>query len=808
MSPNINPFATDLRFGWRLLRKQPVFTAVILLTLALGIGVNTAIASVVEVILLDPLPYENASELIALRGSFATTPTTWVAYREFRAWQERSRAFESIAAHRLARHSLRLDGRPTPVIGVGASANLFTMLGTEPLIGRTFTPEEDRFGARPVVCLSYPFWQQRFGGRESVLGEVLEIDNKSFEVIGVMKPDVLYPGDFRSLALWLPLGQMADEDWGWSYETHPGISVTGRLADGANLATARADLERLARELADEHPDTHTGRGVSLRSVLERSFGQLRPRVWALAAAVLGVLMIACVNVANLLLVRGAGRTQELAIRSAVGASRWRILQQLLVESVALALAAAIGGLGVAWATLRGLHWAVDIDSLPAFRELTINGGLLLFTTAVTLFVGLAAGLAPALRGAAASGSETLTTGARDSMSRNGGRLQRSLVVVEIALAVVLSICALLSVRSFHQLVSDDLGFNPESLLTFSFSLPDEGFPAPEQAVFFDAMLARLESLPGIESATTTRPIAAYWSASFDIVGRPAEEKLSAKAFQVSPGYFATLGVKLLRGRAFLPTDLVDAPPVLIVDRQFVATFWPQSAEALGARIRLATDPTDSPGREIVGIVDRAHYQGPHLASEPTFYQPMAQAQEGWGWAVLRTSIDPATLQDVVQAEMTTLEPSLLIDELWTMDDRLASKRGPQRLAALLLLSFAVLAVVLGVVGIYSVISFTVASQRREMGIRQALGARSGDIAGLILRRGLLLTATGLALGLLLSSAGVRLLSSQLYQVQAYDPETWLVAIVTILVAALAACALPARRAGHVHPTAALRDTD
>ncbi len=804
----MNLLAIDLRFGWRLLRKQPVFTAVILLTLALGIGVNTGIASVVEAILLDPLPYEDASELIALRGSFATTPTTWVAYREFRAWQERSRAFESIAAHRLARHSLQLDGRPNPVIGVGASANLFTMLGAEPLIGRSFTPEDDRFGAPPVVILSYPFWQRRFGGRESVIGEALDIDDDSFEVIGVMPPDVLYPGDFRSLALWLPLGQMADDDWGWDYATHPGISVTGRLADRSDLATARADMERLASELAGEHPDTHTGRGVSLQLVLERSFGQLRPRVWALAGAVLGVLMIACVNVTNLLLVRGAGRTQEFAIRFAVGASRRRILQQLLVESVSLALASAMVGVGVAWATLRGLHWAVDVESFPAIRELAIDGGLMLFTTAVTLVVGLAAGLAPALRGAAACRSEALTGGTRGSMSRSGGRLQRGLVVVEVALAVVLSICALLAVRSFHQIVSDDLGFDPEGLLTFSFSLPDESFPAPEQAVFFDAMLARLESLPGIESATTTRPIAAYWSASFEIAGRPAEEKLSAKAFQVSPGYFATLGVKILKGRAFLPTDRAGSPPVLVVDRQFAATFWPPNSEVVSARIRLSTDPPDSPGREIVGIVDRAHYQGPHLASEPTFYQPAAQAQEGWGWAVLQTSVDPVTLEEVVRAEMTMLEPSLLLDELWTMDDRLASQRGPQRLAAVLLASFAVLAVVLAVVGIYGVISFTVASQRREMGIRQALGARSGDIARLILRRGLRLTATGVALGWLFSSVGASLLSSQLYNVQAYDPGTWLVAIATILAAALAACALPAQRAGRVHPTAALRDTE
>jgi len=252
----------DLKFGWRLWRKQPIFIAVVLLTLALGIGVNTAVASAVRAILLDPWPYDDAKELIALRGSFDNTPTTWVAYRELEAWQERSRAFEEIAGHRLARYSVRLGTRQVPVIGVAASSNLFAMLGVEPLIGRTFRPEEDRFGAGSVVVLSYPFWQRRFGGRESVLGESLQIEGEPFEIIGVMPPDVLYPDDFRSLALWHPLGHIADEDWSWSYETHPGLSVTGRLADGTSLAAARADMKRIAAELAVAQPTTHTGRSV------------------------------------------------------------------------------------------------------------------------------------------------------------------------------------------------------------------------------------------------------------------------------------------------------------------------------------------------------------------------------------------------------------------------------------------------------------------------------------------------------------------------------------------------------------------
>ncbi len=795
----------DLRFAWRLLLKQPVFTAVMILTLALGIGANTAISSVVNAILFEPWPYDHPEELIALRGSFETNPTTWVSYLEFQAWQERSRSFEAIAAHRQIFTSLEIDGRPTNVVGVESSSNLFEMLVTEPLLGRTFTAAEDQPGAGAVLVLSHAFWQRRFGGREDILGEVLRIEDEPFEVIGVMKPGVLYPGDFRRTALWLPVGHGADEESGWNYETHGGLSVTGRLRRGAGMDVARADMDRIAAELAEEHPDTHKGRGVYMLPVLERSFGDLRPRVLALAAAVLLVLLIACVNVANLLLVRGAAREHELAVRRALGASRRRIVRQLLVESVSLSLVGATVGLGVAWATLEGLLAVAGIDSMPAFREIGIDGRILLFTVFAAVATGLLFGLAPALVGARATAGEALYGGVKSSAGKRGGRILGTLVVVEIALALVISICAVLSVRSFYRIALDHPGFDPQNLLTFVFSLSEKGYPeAQQQAAFFDQLLERLESLPGVEAATTTVPIVAYWSTTFEIGGRaPGESKLAADVFQVSQGFFETMKVELLRGRTFQPGDRAGAPLVVVVDASFAETFWP-GGDPVGQRIRLAGDPEDGAGREIVGVVASAAYDGVHRGSGPTFFEPAAQNQEGYGWAVLRTVVEPTTLIETVVRELAELEPTLTVDELWTMDYRLGIHRGAERLAAALLAGFAALALVLAAIGIYAVLSQSVAARGREIGVRMTLGATRGDVLRLVLRRGLGLTAAGVALGLILSAAGVRLLASQLYATDPYDPLTWLGLTLLVVLGAVATCLVPAWRAGRVQPAAVL----
>lgn len=795
----------DLRFATRLLRGQPVFTAATVATLALGIGVNSAIFSVVDAVLLRPWPYEKPGELIALRGSFETQRSTWVAYRELLAWQERSRAFEAVAGHRQVRNRMEIDGRPVGAIGVQASSNLFALLGVEPLLGRTFTAAEDRPGAPGVVVLSHAFWQRSFGGRDSVLGEVLRIEGEPFEIIGVMPPGVLYPGDFRDTAMWTPLGQLS-ADWGWTYETHAGLSVTGRLADGVDLAAAREDLDRIAAELAAERPDTHQGRGIFAQPVLDRSFGRLRPRVWALTAAALLVLAIACVNVANLLLVHGAGRGHELAIRRSLGASRGTLARQLLVESVTLALVGATAGLAVAWWTLRGLEEVAGIDSMPAFRDLAIDPRILAFTLLAAGVTGLVFGVAPALTSARGAGSRGLEGEVRGTPGRRRSRLRSTLVVAEIALALVLAIGAVLAVRSFDRILSDSPGFDPGGLFTFAFSLPDEGYSPEQQAAVFDRLLTGLEALPEIERATTTIPIAAYWSTSFEIAGRPPEDdRLSAAIFKVSPGFFETLGVTRLRGRTFTSADRAAAAPVLVVDQLFAETFWPDGTDAIGQRVRLATDPADGPGREIVGVVERTGYEGPHRPPKPTVYQPIPQAQEGWGWAVMRTMGDPARLAVRIRREVEAIDPQLMVDELWTMDERLAARRSSERLAAALLSSFAAIALALAAVGVYGVIAGAVAARGREMGIRMALGADRRQILWMVLARGLRLSAAGVAAGWVLAVIGVRALASQLYGVAPYDPVTWIGLAVAVVIGSLLASAVPAWRASRLQPAAVVR---
>jgi putative ABC transport system permease protein len=796
----------DLRFGWRLLRKQPTFAAVTILTLALGIGVNTAIGSVVNAVLLDPWPYEELDELIALRGSFETDPTTWVSYLEFHAWQERSRAFEAIAAHRQMGDSLEYDGVTEAVLAVEASANLFEMLGTEPYLGRTFTAEEDQLGAAGVVVLSYPFWQRRFGGRRDILGEILRVEGRPSEVIGVMKPEMVYPHDFRSTALWLPIEQSRDEEWGWNYETHGGISVTGRLKDGVDLAAARADMDRIATELAAEQPGTHKGRGVSARPALERSFGDLRPRLLALAAAVLLVLAIACVNVANLLLVRSAGRTHELAVRRALGASRRRIVRQLLTESLLLSLAGGVLGLAVAWATLRGLVYLAQLETMTAFREISIDGRILLLTALVAVLTGLVVGVAPAFGSVRVADVRALYGGIKSSSGRRRGLFTSSLVVAEVGLALVILICAVLSVRSFYRVVYDDPGFDPENLMTFSFVLPDEGYPEDEdEAAFVSEMLENLSRLPGVEAATTTVPIVAYWSTTFEIVGRPpGENKLSAQYFEVSAGFFKTMGVELLKGRSFLPSDRADAPLVVVVDEGFAATYWP-GEDAVGQRIRLGSDPPSSPGREVVGVVGRAAYDGVHKGAEATFFEPAPQVGGGSAWAVLRTSVEPAGLAETLRTSMQVLDPNVALHEFWTMDYRLSIHRSAERLAAALLGGFAVLAFALAAIGLYGVMAGSVAGRQRELGIRLALGASRDDLVRLVLGRGLVLTALGVVLGWILAAAGVRLLASQLYATDPYDPMSWLGLTLVVALGAAGACAVPAWRAGRVRAATVLR---
>lgn len=798
----------DLRLAGRLLAKAPGFTAVTVLILALGIGVTTAVASVFRAVLIDTLPYEEPDELLSLRGRIETTRRTGVAWREYLAWRERNRTFEDIAAHRQVRFPLLVDGGlPESVIAIPSTANLFSMLGEEPYLGRTFTASEDTPGGAAVAILSYPFWQSRFGGRESVLEEALRTPEEAYEIIGVMKPRVLFPGDFRATTLWIPIGRMVDEDWGWSFDVNA-VSPTGRLRDGVTFDEAWADMDRIAAELAAEHPDTHRGRGILLQRISDRilyELGQdLGTTVRLLAVAVGGVLAIAWVNVASLLLVRGIRRRRELAVRRALGAPRRRLLRLLLVESVLLAVLGAVAGLAVAFATLQGLLAVIDLDSMPPFGEITIDGKILAFTLCVATSTGLVFGLAPALTLLRPRYAEVLHERA-DSSSRHGGRVLGTLVVIETGLALALALSAVLAVSSFRNLVTSDHGFDSENLLIFTAEPPLSVYDERAKVIaYLEELVRRVEAVPGVESAATTVPLGVFWSSTFEVVGRPPEEnKYAGELFTVSPGYFETMRIPLLRGRTFLPGDRADAPGVVIVDRVFAKAIWPDE-DPLGQRLRVGADPPDSSGRLVVGIVEHVKHSGVHLESGIIFYLPAAQGPEDFGTVVARTEIDPWDVLPAVRREAEALDPTVLFDEWLTVGRRLERNRDPQRLMAILLGLFAGLAVLLAAVGIYSVVAYAVAERRGEIAVRMALGARGGDVTRHVLRQGLGLAFLGVTAGLGLAALGARLLASYLYATDPYDPVTWIVLAVLVGCGMLLVCAVPAWRASREQPAAVL----
>lgn len=793
----------DVRLGFRRLRRWRGFTVLAALTLALGIGATTAIMSVVKGVLMEILPFENSQQLLMLRPR-AGGHTTWSAYREILAWRERSRSFESIAAHLATRELVRQGDRSEAVLAYNVSANFFSMLRVEPLLGRTFTAAEDQPGSAGVAVLSYGFWQRWLGGRDDFLGETLLISDEPFEVIGVMKPGFVYPLDFRSAAVWIPLGRQRDETWGWNFETHYGIVATGRLRDGVSSSRAREDMDRISAELAEEQPATHRGRSVGLTRPRDRALGKLELAVRLLAVAGVVVLSISCVNVAALLLIRGHGRRHEMAVRSALGARRWQLLRQALSESVLLALLGAVPGLGVAFAMVRALPSVVDFETLPAFGEIEIDVQVLLFALAVALFTGAAFGLAPALwaqRSSAAS-----LHGVRTSAGRGFGRFLFALVVFEIGLGLALTLCAVLAVGSFRRILGGDPGFDPENLLTLVVELPVEVYDTPEKQVrHFTELRRRLAVLPGVESVATSVPVVVTWASVFEVVGRPpSREKPTAALYKVSPGYFETMGLTLLEGRSFEESDRADAPGVVIVDRLFADTVWP-GEEALGQRLWVGPD-TSGPGREVVGVVAPVQHGG--VQEEPwiTCYQPAAQAPDDFATFLARTSLDPASLFSAARDAILAADAGVLVGELMTMEDRLAPGRTPQRLAAALLGVFALLGTLLAAVGVYSVVAYAAAQRRREMAVRMALGAQGADVRRLVLRRGLALASSGVVLGLALALVGTKLLESLLYATDPYAPGTWVGLCAFVVLWALLACAVPAWRTSRVEPAVVLRD--
>jgi len=797
----------DLRFSLRMLVKNPGFTAVAAITLALGIGANTAIFSVVNAVLLRPLPYRDPSRLVLMNESSKQLPDMSVSYPNYLDWRDRSRSFERIAAVQPAQYTLSGVERPERLGGWNVTADFFPTLGIAPLVGRDLTAQDDRPGAPPVALLTYGLWQRRFGGDRSVVGRALTLSGRSVAVIGVLPRQFrFYYGDAD---LFLPLG--LDSDRLKDRDEHPGIYVVARLRPGATAQTAFADMDAIARGLEKEHPESNSGNRVAVKLLQDDVVSILRPVLVVLAGAVGFVLLIACANVANLLLARASTREKEIAIRRALGASRRRVLRQVLTESALLSLAG--GGLGLLLAA-----WLSDVllslipAGLPRMDEVRLDATVLGFTLVLSLLTGLVFGIAPAWQASRSDVLEPLKETARGSSSGRGQQRFRSVLVVsEVALALVLLAGAGLMARSFERLQEVRPGFRPGNVLSAQLVLPELKYKTKAEInSFADRLVARVEALPGVEAAGTVNPLPLTqegWQTDYQIEGRPVPargEAPNSDYHVVSGAYFKAMGIPLVRGRLFDDSDREDTTPVVLVNETLARRWWP-AGDAVGKRMRTGSVDQPGPWMTVAGVVGDVRQYGLDQEQKTQFYRTERQVALHPMSLVLRAQGDPEALASALRGAVQSIDPDQPIYNVRSMDSLLATTLAPRRLSLLLLATFAVTALLLAGVGIYGVLAYSVTQRTHEIGIRMALGARRADVLVMVLRQGLRLVLAGAALGVAAAFGLTRLMSSLLFGVSPTDPATLGAVCLVLVGVALLACLVPARRASGVDPMIALR---
>jgi putative ABC transport system permease protein len=793
----------DVRYAARVLVRQPGFAAVAVLTLALGVGANTAIFSVVNAVLLRPLPFAEPDQLVRVyekRPKLGRTRNV-VSAPDFIDWRGQSQTFDSMAAYNGWGASLTGDGEPQRITGALASADLFRVLRAEPMLGRAFAAEEDRPGAPRVVVISHGLWRRRFGADPSAVGKAVTLGGEPYTVVGVMPPAFQFPDP--ETEVWAPLA--LDPQDQSSRGSHY-LSVVARLKTGVTREQAQAEMDAIAGRLEQQY-QVNTGHGVNVFALHDEVVGGVRKSLFVLLGAVGFVLLIACANVANLLLARGAARQAEIAVRTALGASRWRVVRQLLTESLLLFVwGGALGLLLAVWGV--DLFVALSPPGTPRVHEIRADAWVFGFTFLVSLATGVVFGLLPALQASKPDLHAALKEGGRDRLG--GGsrtRLRGLLVVAEVASAVVLLVGAGLLLKSFVRLRQVSPGFDTANVLTMQLSLPPSRYrDGASQAAFFRQLLQRVEALPGVRAAGAVAglPLTGNMASRyFEIEGRPprpAGEGLNANFNLASPGYFRALGVPLVSGRQFDERDASGAPEVVVVNETMARRFWPDE-DPLGKRLRIANNPW----RTVVGVVADVKNDGLSAEPKPEMFYPLLQSPLPFMTLVVRTDTDPKTLAAAVGREVRAVDADEPVYDVKTMDERLAESVSPQRLTTLLVGVFAALAMTLAGVGIYGVISYSVAQRTREMGVRMALGAQKGDVLKLVLRQGLLLALAGVLIGLAGAFALTRVMSGLLYGVSVTDPATFAGVAVMLTAVALVACLVPALRAARVDPMVALR---
>lgn len=800
---------SGVRYALRSLRRSRGFTIVAVLTLGLGIGANTGMFSVVNAVLLRPLPYEEPDRLA--RVFSLHQGDLWTASPpDFTDWRRDNRAFEDMAALYPSTATLSGDGPAERIPGAVVGPNLFPLLGVGPALGRGFNESDAVSGQHYVALLGHGLWQRRFGGDSSIVGRVIQLDGESYTVVGVMPAGFAYPTEAE---LWRPLAFTVDD-----LTTQRGahyLTVTGRLRAGVRVEDAAAEMEALAARIEEEHPNTNLGWSATVEGLREAMIGDVRTGLLLLLGAVGLVLLIACTNVANLLLVRALERERELAVKAALGASRWRLLRSALTESLVLAILGGVVGLLIAeWGT--SLLVVLGPEDLPRLDTLRIDPSVLVFTAAVSLLTGALFGTLPAVRASSEGGlGERLRSGGRGGSTDRATRLTKhGLVIAETALAVLLLAGAALLMKSFVRLQSVDPGFDTENLLSFRLGLPEVGYGEPDQARrFYHELLERIEGLPGVVAAdaATGLPLTGYDYSitvyTLDGARATPDNEPLLQVRVVTSGYFANLGIPIVRGREFAESDLAGSPPVAMVNESAARMLWPEG-DPLGRTLTVGTRMGlggERVGGEVVGVVRDFKHSGLDREAAAALYVVHSQFPASGMSLVVRTAGDPQALAESIRNTITEIDPQVPMYSVRTMRQIVSTSLAQPRLFTVLFAVFAVAALALAAIGMYGVIAHAVAQRTREIGIRIALGARREEVLRMVLRRGLVLGAAGAAIGVVSALAATRVMAGLLYEVEPTDPLT-LVAVPFFLIGvSLLAAFLPAYRAARVDPIRALR---
>ena len=805
----------DLTFGFRMLMKNPRFTAAAVLSLAIGIGANTAIFSVTNALLLRPLPYKDAERLVILwnRSPGLNVEQDWFSPGQYLDVKAENQVFENVAATIDSSFNLTGQGVAERVEGARVSSSLFAVLGAQAMLGRVFTPDEDEQGKPTTALLSYAFWQRHFAGDPNVVGKTLSLNGNSVDIVGVMPRDFTLNKEVMptvnkisnaEILLSLPMG------WGKrTTRTNEDYNIFGRMKPGVTLAQAQADVDRIVSGMKQQYPENYppsSGFMISVVPLLQQVVGEVRRPLLILLGAVGFVLLIACANVANLQLARAAVRQREIAIRAAVGAGRRRIVRQLLTESILLSL---IGGALGLLLTFVGLRVLISLgpDTLPRLNEIAVDSRVLGFTFVVSLITGVVFGLAPAVRSSRVDLNGVLKDSGRSTGSGHN-RARNAFVVVQVALSLVLLIGAGLLARSYNHIQNASPGFNPQNVLSFRMSLPNSKYKGPAVTNFYKQLTERIKALPGVESVGTSyslpmSSVAFAWG-PITIEGyvpkHSADFIMSNERF-VSPGYFPAMGVPLVKGRLFDDRDVKDSQQTVIVNENLAERFW-QNLDPIGKRLERGDK---EPWRTVVGVVrDTKEFS---FDNEPpiSIYHPHEQFPIGTMFMVVRASTPTAVLTPAITKELRALDPELPAFEFKTMEQRLSDTLSRRRFSTFLLGVFSLVALVLAAIGIYGVMAYSVTQRTQEIGIRMALGAEPGKIMLMIVRHSLVLVVVGVLLGLAGAFALTRVMSSLLFRVSATDTLTFVAPPLILAAVALLASYFPARRAARVDPTIALR---